>query len=208
MKLLDIFFPHTVNFPDSPHNKNLQLLVGFGEPTLVSDSLIESGHLLTNIWKIGIKKLLPKSFIPQTILLLGLGGGSNAHLVSKKFPKSQITAIEIDPQMVKIAKDYFHVDKIKNLEIIIEDAEKYISNLKSESYDLILVDCFVGKNIPQPLQKMSFIKNLYISGRFVLINRIWFNEHHFETVFFLRELSKHFFFLKTHTRTNVVISLL
>ncbi len=217
MSLINSFLSKSIKFPDTKYNKNIQIILGLGEPTLVADNLIESGHLLTDIWKTGIKKLLPEHFQPQTILLLGLGGGSNAILVSKLFPKAQITAIEIDSQMAEIAIKYFKVNKIKNLKVVIADAEEYICNLqpkadppmaeKSEICDLILVDCFIGKNIPQPLQKMSFIKELYRRSRFTLINRIWYNEHHLETVFFLRDLSKHFFYLKTHTKTNIIVSL-
>lgn len=214
MRIFEFFLPKTINFPDSDYNKNLRLIKGLGEPTLVSDDLIESGHLLTAIWTQGIKQLLPKSFLPKSILILGLGGGSNAMLVSKLFPASQITAVEIDPIMVKIANDHFGIGKIKNLKIYIGDAIKFVREQKSENlpagrqvYDLVLVDCFVGKEIPLPLQKMSFIKKLYKLSRFTLINRIWWNEHHLGTVFFLRKLSRHFYFLKTETKTNIIVSL-
>lgn len=215
MKLIDILFPKSLKILNSKFNKNIEIFFGFGEPTLIVDGLVESGFLLTHIWKTGIKNLLPKTFKPKTILILGLGGGSNTKLVSRYFPEAQITAVEIDDQMVEIAQKYYGLDKVKNLKIIIADAEEYARNLKlahpaggSEKFDLILVDCFVGKSIPQALQKMSFIKDLYAHGKYVLINRIWYNEHHLETVFFLRELAQHFFFLRTGTKTNVIVSLI
>lgn len=209
----NFFVPKIVKFPDTKYNKNINVFVGIGEPTLVADNLIESGHVLTHIWKTGLNNLLPKSYTPQKILLLGLGGGSNAHLVASRYPKAKITAVEIDSQMVEIAKNYFKVSRHKNLKIVIGDAEKFVSNIPrpknhNPAYDLILMDCFVGKFIPLSLQKISFIKKLYQNSRYVLINRIWYNEHHLESVFFLKELSKHFFFLKTSTKTNVIISLI
>lgn len=214
MRFLRLFFPRQTNFPNTPFNKNIHLVQGLGEPVLVVDSLIESGRLLTDIWRIGLQAHLPRSFSPQKVLLLGLGGGSNAHLVRRLYPQAKITAVEIDPQMVEIAKKYFKINKIKNLQIVIADAEKFVNNLsstvdnlQSKPYDLILVDCFEGKYIPKSLQTLNFAKKLYSLGRYILINRIWWNEHHLETVFFLRNLSKHFFYLKTHTQTNIVVSL-
>lgn len=215
MSLFNFFIPQTIQFPDTKYNKNVKLICGAGEPTLVADDLIESGHLLTHIWKKGLKNLLPKGFLPQKILILGLGGGSNTNLVSRLYPSSSITAIEIDSQMVAIAQKYFQVTKNKNLKIITTDAEKFVNDLRptiydprSKLYDLILVDCFIGKYIPQSLQTMAFIRKLSQISRYTLINRIWYNEHHLETVFFLKELSKHFFYLKTQTRTNIVVSLI
>jgi spermidine synthase len=207
MKLIDMLIPKSLKILNSKFNKNIEIFFGVGEPTLIVDGLVESGFLLTHIWKTGIKNLLPKTFKPKTILILGLGGGSNTKLVSKYFPEAHITAVEIDDQMVEIAQKYYGLDKVKNLKIIIGDAESFACNLRSENYDLILVDCFVGKLIPQALQKMSFINYLYNHGKYVLINRIWYNEHHLETVFFLRELSRHFFFLRAGTKTNVIVSL-
>lgn len=195
-------------FPNTKFNKNIELIKNFGEPTLIIDGLIESGYLLTNIWKLGLKNLLPKKFTPKKILLLGLGGGSNAILCSKFYPEAQITAVEVDSKMVEIANNYYNLKKVKNLSIVVADAEDYIAGLKSENYDLVLVDCFVGKYIPQKLQTIEFIKKLFNHSRFTLINRIWGNEHHLETVFFLRSLSKHFYYQITHTKTNIVVSLL
>lgn len=207
MSLFNAFIPKTVKILNSKFNKDIEIILGVGQPTLIVDGLIESGFLLTHIWNTGIKNLVPKFFKPQNILILGLGGGSNTKLVSRLYPNAKITAVEIDDQMVDIAKKYYHLDKVKNLKIVVEDAEEYAENLKTEKYDLILVDCFVGKFIPDALQKMSFINNLYQHGQFVLINRIWYNEHHLQSVSFLRELSKHFFFVKTYTKTNIIVSL-
>jgi len=208
MNLPTFLVPKIYRLPDSKYNRNISVVKGFGEPTLVSDDLIESGHLLTHIWKTGITRLLPKEFSPQSILLLGLGGGSNTILVRKMYPQAKITVIEIDPQMVDIAYKFFGLKKHKNLEIIVDDAEYYVKNLGSKRFDLILVDCFVGKFIPASLQQINFIKSLYSHSRFTLINRIWGNEHHLETVFFLRKISKHFLYLKTHTQTNIIVSLI
>lgn len=203
-----------MKFPDTPYNKNLTLIEGYGEPTLISGDLIESGHILTNIWKTGVDYHVPKEFIPQNILLLGLGGGSNAIYLHKKYPRAQITAVEIDPFMVEIANKYFKLNKkIPNLKVIIVDALDFINKLslddpRSMIYDLVLVDCFEGKWIPKKLEDLDFIGKVKDHSRYTLINRIWYNEHHFDTVFFMKSLSTRFVFSKVHTPTNVILSLL
>ncbi len=206
-----IFFPQTIHIKDNLFNKNITLINHYPEPTLIVDGLIESGRLLRLIWYTGIKKLISKNEKIKTILILGVGGGSNVRLVSKLYPKAQITAVEIDPQMVEIANNYFGLTKIKNLDLITTDAVKYVNDLSREAlakWDLVLVDCFVGKNIPTNVQDLGFLKKLSQHSRHLLINRIWYNEHHFETVFFLRKMNTYFTCLKVHTPTNIIVKLI
>ncbi|OGD83046.1 hypothetical protein A2572_04600 [Candidatus Collierbacteria bacterium RIFOXYD1_FULL_40_9] len=203
-----IFFPQTIQIKDNLYNTNITLIDHYPEPTVIVDGLIESGRLLRQIWRTGITKLVEKHQEIKTILVLGVGGGSNVRLVSKLYPHAKITAIEIDPQMVELANKYFGLDKIKNLNLITQDAIKYVNNLQSIAYDLVLVDCFVGKNIPTNVQDLDFIKKLSQHSKNLLINRIWYNEHHPETVFFLRKMSSYFTCIKVHTPTNIIVKLI
>ena len=203
-----IFFPKTVTFKNNLFNKNIFLYDHFLEPTLVVDGLVESGSLLRHIWHTGIRELVPPNARIKNVLALGLGGGSNVRLVSKLFPQAKITAIEIDPQMVEVAESYFGLKKIKNLKIITQDALEFVDNLKSTNYDLVLVDCFVGKNIPTVLQELSFLEKLASHSTHLLVNRIWYNEFHTETVFFLRKISKVFTLIKAQTQTNIIVKLI
>lgn len=206
MSLLNALFPKTILYKNTPFNKNITVTLGLGEPTLMVDGLVESGSILTNIWDTAIQKLLPKKFQPESILLLGLGGGSNANLARHHFPSSHITAVEIDPQMLEIAQKHYGLSKLKNFEVVISDAIDFAKNTNS-SYDLILVDCFVGKYIPKKMESLKLFKRLSQISRYTLINRIWYNEHHLDTVFFMRQLSSQFFFIKAHNSTNVILSL-
>lgn len=207
MSLRHLFLPETKKFPDTKYNQNISLHLYFSQPTLIVDGLIESGNVLTHIWKTGLKKLLPKSFIPQTILLLGLGGGSNTLPVRRLFPEAKITAVEIDPLMVEIGQKYFGLKKIKNLEIVIMDALLFARELKTENYDLILVDCFEGKYIPKKLENLDFLQLLKDHSRFVLINRIFWYDYRKSSLSFIRSLATRFFFVTAHTYSNLLISL-
>ena len=210
MSLRHLFFPQSMSFPDTPYNKNIRLKLYFPQPTMFVDGLIESGDILTHIWKTGLKKLVPRHFVPKTILILGLGGGSNTLLVNRLYPKAKITAVEIDPFMELVARKYFGLNKIKNLEIIIADALDFANNLSREAsakWDLVLVDCFEGKYIPKKLEDLDFLKKLKDHSRYTLINRIYWYEHGNATRNFLKSLSTRFIFVTAKTRSNVLISL-
>jgi len=208
MSFLSLFYPQMRKLPDSRFNKNISLLQYLRSTTLFVDGLIESGDIMTTIWKKGIKSLLPKYFRPQKILLLGLAGGCNARLINQYFPKSQITAVEIDPYMVEIGKKYFRLGKVKNMEIVIADALTFVNELKAkDQFDLVMVDCFVGKAIPEKLESVAFFQKLKAHSRYVLVNRLWWYKDKIKSAQVMRNLSPYFFFTKVHTRSNVVISL-
>jgi SAM-dependent methyltransferase len=207
MSFRHLFFPQTIKLPDSKFNHHISINLYFLQPTLHVDGLIESGDILTHIWKTGIKKLVPKYFTPQTILILGLGGGSNTLLVRRLYPKAKITR-EIDPFMVEISKKYFGIKKVKNLSIIVADALNFAAHLtQKDNYDLILVDCFEGKYIPQKLENLDFMQQLKDHRRFTLINRIHWYDHYLPTRNFMRSLSTRFVFVTARTISNLIISL-
>jgi len=208
MSCRHLFFPETVKFADTPFNRNISVRRFFRQPTLYVDGLVESGDILTHIWKVGITKLIPKHFIPQSILILGLGGGSNAYWASRHYPLAQITAVEIDPLMEKIGRQYFDLHKIKKLKVIIDDAINFAKKMTPDTqYDLILVDCFVGKYIPKKMENLDFLNRLKNHSRYTLINRIRWFEHHGATMRFMKSLSTRFVFITTSTISNLVISL-
>jgi len=208
MNLLNFFLPQKIKFPDSKYNKNISVLKYLKSSTLVVDGLIESGDVMTRVWKKGITSFLPRSFNPQKVLILGLAGGCNARLVNQYYPQASITAVEIDPSMVQLGKKYFYLSKIKNLEIVIDDALSFVDRLKNiDQFDLVMVDCFVGKDIPQKLQTPEFFKKLKTHFRFVLVNRVWWYGYKKASLAFFRSISPHFFFIKAHTPSNAIISL-
>ena len=208
MSILNFFTPQKIKFSDSKYNKNIYLLRYLNSATLVVDGLIESGDIMTQVWEKAIKVLLPKCFKPKKVLLLGLAGGCNAQLINRFFSEANVTAVEIDPFMIELGEKYFNLGKVKNLKIVVDDAISYINNLKGEdNFDLIMVDCFVGKEIPKKFENLNFLRNLKKHGRFILINRLWWQKQKFITEKFFRSIAPHLFFIKAHTRSNVVISL-
>lgn len=208
MAFFNFFFPRKISFPDSHFNRRL-LVVDYGtSATLFADGLIESGSIMSQIWQTGLKKLLPSDFVPQSVLLLGLAGGSNATLISRRYPEARITGVDIDPVMIEIGQKYFGLKKIKNLSLVIADAFTFVHHLPPETqYDLVLLDCFIGQQIPSRMEDLDFLHRLRTHSRFLLINHLWWHEHRSASQRFLNSLATRFFFIKVHTRTNMVVSL-
>ena len=127
----------------------------------------QSGPLVKKVWEDALKKTC---FSPKNVLILGLGCGVAAKLISKKFPKAKIMGIEIDPVMINLGQKYFDLDKIPNLKIIEADAFKAVKLLK-EKYDLVLVDLYMGdKNAGVPELKLVTTKNSVIISNLLEFN--------------------------------------
>ncbi|MFH0864147.1 MAG: methyltransferase domain-containing protein [Candidatus Gottesmanbacteria bacterium] len=131
------------------------------------------------------------------ILLLGVGGGSLVKLLNKYFPDAKVIGVEIDSLMINLGKKYLELEKAKNFEIIIDDAENYVQssiNYK-QNFDLIFVDMYKGDKVPENLENINFLQNLKnilsING-LVIFNRLYYKNHIFEANIFLDKLKKIF----------------
>ena len=73
--------------------------------------------------------------------------------------EGKIVGVELDPAIIKIANQYFEIDKIENLEIILANAEDFVRN-KKENFDLIIIDIFQDNFMPEFLFEEIFINNV------------------------------------------------
>lgn len=169
-----------------------------GKPSLVVGGLEQSGAFIGGIWKKALKKT-PKlqNSKTQNVLILGLGGGTVAKLVSQFWPEAKMVGVEIDPVVISLGRKYFDLDKIPNLKIIDQDAVKFIFHQQStiNHYSLILVDVYLGDKVPQSFETEEFlirIKKLLTLGGVVIFNRLFYKEKKKETEEFIKKLEKIF----------------
>ena len=114
--------------------------------------------------------LLPENKV-DSVLLLGLGGGTVTKILRKKWPDVQIIAYELDPVIVKVARALFNLDK--KIEIRIADARK--SFLTRDNFDLVIVDLYLGNKLADFTTSPKFIKGVakkLNSPGFAVFNRI------------------------------------
>ena len=86
---------------------------------------------------------------PRRALILGLGAGTVAHLLTRRFGAVPIVAVDDDPETVEIARRDFGLE-LDNLGIVIGDAFDYVESAQDQ-FDLILVDLYHG---PRPASGM------------------------------------------------------
>jgi spermidine synthase len=77
-----------------------------------------------------------------SILLLGLGGGSVARVVRALAPRARIVGVEIDAEVVRMARRWFDLDAL-GIEVVRDDAESFLVRNRRR-FDAIFDDIFVG----------------------------------------------------------------
>lgn len=69
--------------------------------------------------------MLPRR-CPANALILGLGGGTIATLMSRRWGALPIVGVECDPQVVALARREFGLDALPNLHIVTDDAFAFV----------------------------------------------------------------------------------
>src|SRR3989344_2104718 len=183
----------------SPINGKIQVVRSLGLGNYIQvEGLTQSGGVVNEVWKTTLWKLKNKRTKElKNCLILGLGGGSAAKLVRKFWPDAKITGVEIDPIMVNLGKKYLKLDAVE-VDIVIDDAYKFVANsskLIAQSYNLILVDLYIGYDVPEKFTKQDLIylaRSLLASGGVVVFNRLYFGEKRKEAEKFGEKLEKVF----------------
>lgn len=163
MTWLSYLFPISIYKGRTLDNSPIEVREVLGHNKLDMGGYPQSGVAYTSCWKSIFKQANLDQF-PEagSVLVLGLGGGDIAKLFEKIKPEWHSTFVEIEPQIVKIAKTYFDVGNNSKRRIITTDAKLYIEKNKNK-FDLIIVDLYIGDNVPDFVTSMLFLKNINLS---------------------------------------------
>lgn len=112
---------------------------------------------------------------PKKVLIIGLGGGTLSNMIHELYPKAHIENVEIDPAVIKVARDYFNFIETDNVTAKVQDGRIFIKRaaLKKQQFDWIILDAFNGDYIPEHLLTKEFfeeIKSVLAEGGIVAAN--------------------------------------
>ncbi len=129
----------------------------------------------------------------KNILILGLGGATVQHQLSRRIPGIQIVSVDIDPVMVDIAKNYFELESIPNHRVLVADACRVIIEpemfaLEKGMFMAVYVDIYVGSKYPDLGKSGNFVaavKSMVVPGGLVVFNRMYTEDHQDEVNVFV-----------------------
>jgi predicted membrane-bound spermidine synthase len=94
----------------------------------------------------------------DSALLIGLAGGTAARQMADAYPGIQVDGVEIDPEIARLAKKYFGLDR-PDVNIILQDGRYYLRNT-DKTYDIIGVDAYRQPYIPFQLTTKEFFQEV------------------------------------------------
>jgi spermidine synthase len=129
-----------------------------GRRTLMSDGVILSVDPAAGDPPFGYWTAMLPERAPRTALLLGVGAGTLAHLLVRRFPAVQITGVDNDPELIAFARRHFDLE-LPNLTVVIEDAFQYVAACR-DRFDYVAVDLFCGHEFQRKSLSRPFLRQL------------------------------------------------
>jgi len=94
---------------------------------------------------------------PGRILIIGLGGGSIPRVLAKYYPGIPIDIVEIDPDVITIAKRFFFFEPTQMMDVISMDGRRFLRSSR-DRYDIIFLDAYDDNAIPFHLTTKEFFE--------------------------------------------------
>jgi spermidine synthase len=133
---------------------------------VVQSVIVDDGPLGPGYWPL----MLPETR-PNHALILGMGGGTIAQLLLRRFRDLWITGVETDPRIIRLAQSAFGLD-LPNVEIVHGDAFQFVAEADAR-FGYIAVDLFAADEIPRGVFARPFLKQvraLLMPGGLAAIN--------------------------------------
>ncbi len=96
-------------------------------------------------------------FRPQArrLAMIGLGGGSIAKFCYRHLPRTTLTAVEIDPQVIAL-RELFQVPRDDpRLRVIEDDGARFVAQTGAR-FDVLMIDAFDAEGMPAALGTQRF----------------------------------------------------
>jgi len=121
-------------------------------------------------WHSLVEVPLPKK---PRVLLVGLGGGTQVHLLRRITRPRAIVAVERDPVVLKAAHEWFGLDEIGGIEYLCTEAQTAADTLAAtrRRFDFVMEDVDYGDGGERSLPLITSLSRVVAPGGVLVANR-------------------------------------
>ncbi|MCY0877068.1 MAG: fused MFS/spermidine synthase [Firmicutes bacterium] len=93
----------------------------------------------------------------KSFLAVGVGSGTAISHVHRRHPQAQILAVDLDGEVLDVAKRFFSVPTDDRVYYVEADARAYVPRMRSQ-FDLIFIDAFYQERTPKTFLSPVFLE--------------------------------------------------
>ena len=145
----EVVLEHT----QSPFNEYLEIAVSEGKLVLNSRNANYSYGNLQKVFEEALFQLQIRRRNVNSCLVLGLGAGSVVKSLRDKFRiKAPVDGVELDPEVIRLGKEWFGLGEIEGLSVFNMDANEFLEK-NAKKYDLYAGAILISND--QPLDNLD-----------------------------------------------------
>jgi spermidine synthase len=155
-----------------------------GSDTVQSAMRLARPHDLELSYTRSMMAFLLFNAAPRTVLMIGLGGGSVAKFIYHYMPQTQIRVLEIDPQVMAIARQCFLVPPDDaRFRVIVGDGAEHMAQ-SGGAADVIMVDGYDAESHVEELATPEFYGHCRtrLAPDGVLVINLWGGDRQFNDI--------------------------
>lgn len=158
-KILSYLYPVRIAGRSGTLTPVLDLFLYRGDWQLATEDALYSDGADYRPLKIAFRRLKKQGSAIQRMLMLGTGLGSGVRILHKMGYRPEYTLVEADKVVLQLALELMPVSIVPYIHPHCADAVQYVAEA-GDSYDLIVVDIFIGRRVPAFAVSEDFQKKI------------------------------------------------
>jgi len=118
---------------------------------------------------------------PRNIAMIGLGGGSLAKYCYRYLPQTEITVVEINPDVIALRDEFAIPADDMRFEVLLGDGAEFVADA-ARKFDVLMVDGFDAGGLPVKLSSQRFYDDCFASlaDSGIMVANLWAGYPHYD----------------------------
>jgi len=122
---------------------------------------------------------------PRHVAMIGLGGGSVAKYCYRYLPGTEITAVEINPDVIALRNEFAIPADDARFRVLLGDGAAWVADSASQSNvqpDVLIVDGFDADGLPAQLSSQRFYDDCFaaLADNGIMVVNMWKGYPHYD----------------------------